>query len=505
MSGAVIRAYLDEPIASIDPRIYSGFVEHLGRAIYGGIYDPDHPAADDNGFRGDVSTALRLLRMPLVRYPGGNFVSNYVWEEGVGPREQRPTRLDLAWRSLEPNAIGTNEFMDWLGTVGSRPMLAVNLGTRGIDAACNLLEYCNHPGGTAWSELRRSHGYQDPHQVPIWCLGNEMDGPWQIGQRTAEDYGNLAAETAKAMRLIDPSIELVACGSSGPRMPTFPQWEETVLDWTYDIVDYISSHIYLRDEMGIQDLVVQSVEMGEQIRAVIAACDLVQARKRSRKTMMISFDEWNVWYHSRESDKELLRDNPWQAAPSITEEAYTVADAIAVGSMILTLLQHADRVRIACIAQVVNALAPLMTETGGRMWKQTTWYPFEHASRFGRGELIFSSGSGPQIDTPRYGAQPAVQSVVIRDPETRFVTIFAINRSVGVVIPLTLTLITEQSMYFAEGIRLHAEDPFFVNHADDPERVLPQPIVDADVSTNRLELILPPLSWNVLRFQELPA
>lgn len=499
MQEAVVRAFVDEVVTEIDPRIYSGFVEHLGRCIYGGIYDPAHPTADAGGFRMDVADAVRELDVPLIRYPGGNFVSSYVWEEGVGPQDERPVRLELAWRSLEPNLVGTNEFMDWLGLVGSKPMLAVNLGTRGIDAACNLLEYCNHPGGAKWSDLRRSHGYAEPHNVPVWCLGNEMDGPWQVGQRPAADYGVLAGEAAKAMRLIDPTIELVACGSSNPRMPTFPDWEETVLDLTYDKVDYISLHIYVEDEVGLQDLVVQSIEMDEQIRAVIAACDLVKARKRSDRTMMLSFDEWNVWYHNRQNDKEFMRDRPWEVGPPVGEEAYNAADAIAVGSMLLALMRHAGRVRMACIAQLVNVLAPIMTENGGRMWKQTIWYPFAQASAYGRGELVYASERGPMIETPRYGAQPAVESIVTRDPETGSVTVFAVNRSVSEAIPLRVELKGDTRYSLESTSRLHDADPYAGNTADDPNRVTPSTIEDARVDRGELRSVLPALSWNVFR------
>jgi alpha-N-arabinofuranosidase len=329
-----------------------------------------------------------------------------------------------------------------------------------------------------------------------------MDGPWQIGQRPAAEYGVLAAETAKAMRLIDPTIELVACGSSGPRMATFPDWEEIVLDRAYNNVDYISLHIYLRDEVGLQDLMVQSVEMGEQIRSVIAACDLVKARKRSARTMMLSFDEWNVWYHNRESDKAIMRDRPWQVAPPVAEESYTAADAIAVGSMLLTLLRHAGRVRMACIAQVVNVLAPLMTETGGRMWKQSIWYPLEHASRFGRGELVYSTDSGPQIDTPRYGPQPAIESIVTRNSGAGTATVFAINRSVEDTVPWSVALLSQRTIHLRGAVRLQSSDPLLVNTADDPDRVVPTPITDASLSENCLENVLPPLSWNVYTFTE---
>ena len=208
-------------IGEVDPRLYGSFIEHLGRAVYGGIYEPEHPTADDMGFRQDVLDLVRELGVPIIRYPGGNFVSGYDWEDGVGPVEERPRRLDLAWKTVETNRVGTNEFAAWAKRAGAEPMIAVNLGTRGTDAARNLVEYCNHPGGSYWSDLRRSHGAEEPHAVGVWCLGNEMDGPWQIGHKTAAEYGRLAVETAKAMKWVDPSIELVACGSSKAAMPTF--------------------------------------------------------------------------------------------------------------------------------------------------------------------------------------------------------------------------------------------------------------------------------------------
>lgn len=227
-------------IAEVDKRIYGSFIEHLGRAVYGGIYEPGHPSSNSLGFRGDVKSLVKELGVPIIRYPGGNFVSGYNWEDGVGSVEQRPKRLELAWRTIEPNEVGTNEFMSWAKEVGSEVMMAVNLGTRGIDAARNLLEYCNHPGGTYWSDLRRNHGVEQPHKIRTWCLGNEMDGPWQIGQKTAVEYGRLAYETGKAMRLIDPDIELVSCGSSSSAMPTFPEWEAVTLEHTYEVADYVS-------------------------------------------------------------------------------------------------------------------------------------------------------------------------------------------------------------------------------------------------------------------------
>lgn len=284
-------------------------------------------------------------------------------------------------------------------------------------------------------------------------------------------------------------------------MATFPDWEETVLDRTYNSVDYLSLHIYLREEVGLQDLMVQSVEMDQQIVAAVAACDLVKARKRSSKVIMLSFDEWNVWYHNRETDKELMRNRPWEVAPPVAEEIYTAADAIAVGSMLLTLLRHADRVRMACIAQVVNVLAPLMTETGGRMWKQSTWYPLEHASRFGRGEVVYHSGTGPMIDTLRYGPQPAIESIVTRDPASGTATLFVINRSVDNEIELEVDLRSDAELRVIDAIRLHAANPDLCNTADEPHRVVPIAISDATFDGRHLVTLLPPLSWNVYRFE----
>ncbi|CAI9392985.1 Intracellular exo-alpha-(1-_5)-L-arabinofuranosidase [Bacillus sp. T2.9-1] len=276
-------------IAEIDSRIYGSFIEHLGRAVYGGIYDPGHPLADKNGFRQDVMELVKQLQVPIVRYPGGNMVSAYNWEDGVGPKEKRPKKLELAWNSIETNEVGTNEFFEWAKQVNSEVMMAVNLGTRGIDAARNLLEYCNLPGGTYWSDLRKQHGYEDPHNIKVWCLGNEMDGPWQIGHKTAYEYGRLAAETAKAMKIVDPRIELVSCGSSNTAMPTFPEWEATSLDQTYDYVDYVSLHTYYGNrDNDTANFLAKSLDMDDFIKTVIATCDYIKAKKRSKKKLHLT-------------------------------------------------------------------------------------------------------------------------------------------------------------------------------------------------------------------------
>ncbi len=229
-------------IGEVDKRIYGSFIEHLGRGVYGGIYQPGSPLADEQGFRTDVAQLITRLDVPVVRYPGGNFVSGYHWEDGVGPKSERPRKTDLAWNVIETNQFGLNEFMDWTGKANTEAMMAVNLGTRGVDDAKNIVEYCNLKEGTYYSNLRKKHGYEKPHDIKLWCLGNEMDGPWQMGHKTAQEYGRIAAEAGRIMKMVDPSIELVTCGSSSLTIDTFGTWEDTVLSEAYDVTDYLSLH-----------------------------------------------------------------------------------------------------------------------------------------------------------------------------------------------------------------------------------------------------------------------
>ena len=490
----------DFVVGEIDPRVYGSFVEHLGRAVYGGIYEPDHPTADELGFRQDVLDLVREIGVPFVRYPGGNFVSGYDWEDGVGPIEDRPRRLDLAWRALEPNLVGTNEFVAWAQRAGAEVNLAVNFGTRGIDAACNLLEYCNHPGGTQWSDLRIAHGVAEPHAIKTWCLGNEMDGPWQIGHQTADEYGRLAAETAYAMRRVDPSIELVACGSSNTQMPTYPAWEATVLDHTYEQVDYISLHTYYRYANGaLGTFLAQSLDMDAYIRTVVAACDFARAKKRSKKQVNLSFDEWNVWYHSRERDAKIMAREPWQIAPPLVEDEYTLVDALVVGTMLITLLKHADRVKIACLAQLVNVIAPIMTVTGGGAWRQTIYYPFLHAANHGKGSALSVVVDSPSYTDATFDSVPLLECTATHDEATGELTIFAVNRGQSDVLGLDGDLRSIPGLNVVEHLILEHADPNAVNTIERPDEVVPHNRGNARLDGGRLTAELPKLSWNVIR------
>lgn len=497
MQTAKIIVDKDYRIGEIDPRLYGSFIEHLGRAVYGGIYEPGHPTADDQGFRKDVLELVRELDVPIVRYPGGNFVSGYNWEDGIGPRASRPRRLELAWRMIETNQVGTDEFAEWCRLAGAEVMMAVNLGSRGADAARNLVEYCNHPGDSYWSDLRVRNGYKQPHKIKTWCLGNEMDGPWQIESKTAEEYGRVACEAAKVMKWVDPDIELVACGSSGTWMSTFPDWEATVLSHTYDHVEYISLHSYYGN--GSNDLpryLASSLNMDSYIRTVAATCDFVKAKKRSKKTINLSFDEWNVWYHSHANDK---KPEPWSVAPPQVEDFYTFADAIVVGTLLITLMRHADRVKMACLAQLVNVIAPIMTQNGGPAWRQTIFYPFLHASTLGRGAALQLLIESPSYDDGEYGRVPSLEAVAVQDDDRGTVTLFAVNRDLENPLPIEADLRSMGNLRVAEHLVLEHADPMAVNSAEKPDTVAPHAGGGAKVESGRLTAVLPRLSWNVIR------
>jgi len=496
---ARIHVEKDFRIGQVDPRLFSSFIEHLGRAVYGGIYEPGHPEADEEGFRGDVLSIVRELRLPLVRYPGGNFVNTLRWEDTVGPRESRPRRLDPAWRSLETNAFGLDEFLSWTKKAGTSPMMTVNLGTRGIEASRNLVEYCNIEGGSAWSDLRRSNGAGKPYDIGVWCLGNEMDGPWQVGQKSAAEYGRLANEAGKAMRLVDPSIELVAAGSSMPSMPGFPSWDAEVLELCWDQADYLSLHSYYDDRAGdLGDYLASSAGMDAFIRSVVATCDHVRAKKRGHKTMMLSFDEWNVWFRTKPEDRDR---EPWTLGPRLLEEDYGFEDALAVACLLISLLRNADRVKIACLAQLVNALAPIRTENGGRVWRQSIFWPFLHASLFGRGDALLSSLECPRYESRRFGEVPWLEAIAVAgtdDSGGERLTLFAVNRHESEPIDLSIAAGGFDDLVPVERIEYARTD---FGAAPGSEGRPPRHVSHAtENDSGRTRLRLAPLTWNVVGF-----
>jgi len=509
----VTRVVIDSgrQIAPIDRHLFGSFLEQLGRAIYEGIYDPGSKFADANGFRTDVMKEIRDLGVPIVRYPGGNFVSGYHWLDGVGPKDKRPAVLDRAWNTLETNQFGTNEFITWARQVGTEPLFGLNFGTGTAEDAAALLEYCNVPKGTKWSELRRSHGYDQPHNVKYWCVGNEMDGPWQIGHIPAREYGLKATDAARQMRAIDPSIKLVACGSSGPFMPTYIEWDRTVLEQCYDVVDGISLHRYWGNteetNHDSQTYLAMNLAMDRQIEEIISVCDTVKAQKRSGKQLFLSFDEWNVWYRARTGDAV---DGHGKPAPHLLEEPYNLEDALLVGGLINSLIRHSDRVKLACLAQLVNVIAPIMTNSNGIL-RQSIYYPYSWALQHARGAALSIAPQGPgyRVDKlgmpledgglpiPGFGQVAYVDISATLDADKKSATILMLNRDIekpqDVEIAwhdLTPTAVTTFETITGPDLKA-------LNTFEQPNKVVPQKLENPKVGS-RMSVRLPAHSYSVL-------
>ena len=480
-------------IGQIDNRIYGSFIEHLGRAVYTGIYEPSHETADEEGFRKDVLDMVAKLNVPIIRYPGGNFVSGYNWEDGTGPKDKRPRRPELAWHTIETNQVGIDEFQSWAKKANADIMMAVNLGTRGPEEARQLLEYCNFPSGTYYSDMRRNNGFEKPFNIKTWCLGNEMDGPWQICGKTMQEYARIATQTAKVMKDLDPSIELVACGSSHLNMPTFGHWELTVLEEAYDYVDYISLHNYYgNQDDNTEDYLACSMDMDTFIKSVIAICDTVKAIKHGSKDINLSFDEWNVWFHSNDADSKL---EWWQQAPHQLEDIYNFEDALVVGCLLISLLKHCDRVKMACLAQLVNVIAPIMTVEGGPCYAQTIFYPFYYTSNFGRGTALTPIISSDTYDTDKHKNIPYVESIAIENQEMGEIIVFAVNRSLEENIDFNIDLCDYGNPELIEHVVLTNDDMKATNTVEHPDNVVP---TNAEINNN---IVLTKHSWNMLRYE----
>ena len=489
----------DFSIGQIDKRLYGSFIEHLGRAVYGGIYEPGHPTADKSGFRRDVMDLIRKLDVPIVRYPGGNFVSGFNWEDSIGPVETRPRRLDLAWATTETNEVGLHEFAEWAKDAQTEVMYAVNLGSKGPDEARNVVEYANHKGGTYWSDLRIKNGAKDPFDIKLWCLGNEMDGPWQMCQKTAYEYGRVAREAGKMMKWVDSSIELVACGSSSHNMPTFGAWEYQMLDECYDQVDHVSIHRYYGNPTGdTPGFLARSMDMDAFIKTVVSICDAVGGKKHSKKKLNLSFDEWNVWYHSNAQDKEIVKQDKWGKALPLLEDIYNFEDALLVGSMLITMLRNADRVKVACMAQLVNVIAPIMTRNGGGAWAQTIYWPLLHASKYGRGTALRPIVQSPTYDCSDYTDVPSLDATAVLNSDGS-VTLFAVNRDMKENIELTCDLRAFGKLQPSEHIVLHHDDVKAVNSESAPNNVSPKKGTHGKMDNGQLSISIPALSWNVIR------
>lgn len=497
MSASKSHIYLDtnRTISSISPLLFSGFAEHMGRCIYEGIYDPASPHADKNGLRKDVLAALRELNLRSIRYPGGNMLSGYRWEDGVGPREQRPRRRELAWQSIETNQFGTNEFMDFCKTINAEPMMGVNMGTGTIQDAANLVEYCNAPIGSKYADLRASHGYHEPHNVRYWCIGNEMDGPWQIGHLDAIEYGNKAREAAKMMRIQDPSLKLVLCGSSNSDMPTYPEWDRVALELCWNHVDYHSMHYYATNhEDDTASYLALSAEFESFVDTLTGVLRYVKAKTRSKRDVYLTWDEWNVWYKDRSG-----RGN-WTEAPHLSEEIYNLEDALVVAQWMNVFLRRADVLKIACIAQIVNVISPITTR-GDALLKHPTYYPFMLFSRLASGDALDVAVKAPIHSTKKFGDMPLLDVSSSYNAETSTNVIFIVNRSQKDSLPVDLHWQDRLPQRISAVHQLAGTDPKAVNSFENPNQIVANkvavPTLDKDCTT----LVLPPLSFTAVEVQ----
>lgn len=494
MTESQITLHPSYRVGTLNRRIFGTFVEHMGRCIYTGIYEPTHATADEHGFRQDVAELVRELAPTIVRYPGGNFVSNYKWEDGVGPKDKRPRRLDLAWRSIETNQVGTDDFLAWCERLEIEPMLAVNLGTRGLEDAVEYLDYVNGTG-TSLAAQRVANGREEPWGVKVWCLGNEMDGPWQVGHMSAADYGRVAEEVGNAFRRFDDSLELVACGSSNRMMATFGAWEHEVLGRSIEVVDHISAHAYYEPIGGdMTSFLACAEDMDRFIRSVTATADAVAAARKVDKKVSVSFDEWNVWFQERFDGENSIE---VQEAPPLIQDVFSVADAVVVGSLLITLMRHTDRVAMACQAQLVNIIAPIRTEPDGPAWRQTIFHPFALTSRYAHGEVLDLRVDCPKIDTAQFGAVDQIWSTATHDESTGDLVIFCVNRAETGDLTTTVDLSAFGRVQLVEHILLHEEDPTLTNSAGN-EQVAPKQGASS-IDDSLLTLTLPAVSWHCIR------
>ena len=482
-------------ISQVSPLLFSGFAEHMGRCIYEGVYDPGSSHADANGLRGDVLAALRELNFRSMRYPGGNFLSGYRWQDGIGPKHLRPRRRELAWQSIETNQFGTDEFIQFCREIKSEPMLGVNMGTGAIQDAADLVEYCNAPTGSHFADMRAANGHDVPHAVKYWCLGNEMDGPWQIGHLNAVDYGKKAREAAKLMRLQDDTLELVSCGSSGPQMQTFPSWDRVALEMCWDLVDYHSMHYYAgnpNDDTGSYLAINAALE--DYVDTMAGVLRYVKAKTRSKRDVYLSWDEWNVWYKAR--DHSHTRGD-WSEAPHLIEEVYNLEDALVVAAWLNLFLRKADVVKIACLAQIVNVIAPILTR-GDELLKQASYYPLLAFSRLARGLSLDAHVIAPLYETSEYGAMPLLDVSATRDDEGERQAIFLVNRSLSECLPLEIRWQDAPPSSVTSASQLAGDDPKAANSWDAPNRLTMRPVAPPMIKDGLAEMLLPPLSFTAL-------
>jgi alpha-N-arabinofuranosidase len=483
-------------IAQVDSRIFGGFLEHMGRAVYEGVYDSKSCHADENGFRRDTLGALRKLNMTAMRYPGGNFASGYHWMDGIGPMNQRPTVRELAWQSIEPNQFGTDEFIKMAAIMNWTPMFTVNLGMGTPEEARNWVEYCNSPVGSKYANLRAGNGSEAPHNVKLWCLGNEMDGPWQLGHVPADQYAIRAQQAAKLMKDTDPSIETVAGGSCTITLPTYMDWDRTVLEYIGPFADYISLHRYVGNPKGeTSDYLAVTNSIDQQIEEMDAVCRFVQGKTRSKQRHYLCFDEWNVWYRTHSAEHTNGRG---KFAPPLIEEHYNLEDALVVAGFLNSFIRHADSVKIANIAQIVNVIAPILTR-GDEMLLQSIYYSFAMFTCRRDGVAIQPAVSGPGYESPSYGRVSYIDTSAILGDGVLHT--FLVNRNTSEEAEVEIDHASGKIIAVQSAEILSGTDPNANNTYEYPNIVYSGPLNAVKVVDGKASLSLPPLSVTAVTFK----
>ncbi|MCB0169613.1 MAG: alpha-N-arabinofuranosidase [Anaerolineae bacterium] len=496
MKDTTITLHTAFKVGQVDPRIFGGFLEHMGRAVYEGVYDPDCIHADEDGFRTDVLTALEPLQYTVMRYPGGNFASGYHWLNGIGPRNQRPTMQDLAWQSKEPNQIGTDEYIQLCRRMNWTPMLTVNLGTGTPEEARNWVEYCNSSTGTYYADMRAANGSEPPHGVKLWCLGNEMDGPWQLGHVPADQYAIRAQQAAKMMKDTDPSLELVACGSCAVDLPTYMEWDRHVLEYLGDLADYISLHRYVGNPADdTPDYLAVTNSIDQQIEEMDAVCRYVQGKNRSRKRAYLCFDEWNVWYRARQPEH---MDGKGKFAPHLIEEVYNLEDALVVAGFLNSFIRHADVLKIANLAQIVNVIAPILTQ-GDAMLLQSIYYPLAMYTKRRSGISLQPVVQGPTYEGQTNGQVTYIDTSAILNGDQLHV--FTTNRNLEDAMTVRINLADRPIVALADAELLTGPDPKAANSYEQPHLIKAQPFQAAEINDGAAIVTLPPLSVAALTFR----
>jgi alpha-N-arabinofuranosidase len=491
-------------VGQVDRRIAGSFVEHLRNCLYDGIHDPSHPEADTLGFRNDVKALIKELGVTAVRYPGGNFVSGYNWKDGIGPKDQRPRRREMAWHTVEANQVGINEFAAFLKELDIELLESVNLGTGTPMEAGELVDYCNGEGGSYWSDLRKQHGVKRPYGIEHWCLGNEMDGEWQINMLTAYEYARKAKETAKIIKWMDPSAKLIACGTCTNEVghKTFGEWDRIVLEEAYDYIDYLSLHRYFNYRPNIHlaypmyddmsDIPFFFKDLQDYLDTITSVCDFVKGKNRKKKSINISFDEWGVI-------------TPNEAASGTSSYAqFEFLDAIIYGGLLCTFINNADRVKIACQSLLVNVGGMITAVPGKKAIRQAVFYPFKDVALLARGFALRPVVELPEIKTNHHDMQKSLVLAATHDEEKRKLHIFIMNSDLQEDCELTLSFGSFGKLKGSCQSVLYRDNIHLVNSFDNETAIVPEIIRLQDPDNGRIILNIRKHSWNVLSFDIQP-